>query len=372
MSSDRKPRVVVVGATGATGTSIVNGLLESGSFRVATIVRTPTKPAAVEFKNRGVEILVCSDLTTATHAELVKLLDGADILVSTVHAMMLDAQRPLFAAAKEAGVKRVVPDDFSSHAPPGAMLLNDKANFHRRITLQKLAIRDYIRSLGLGHTFIEVGFWCESLLPYPPSYKGNPIAEMSYLYRGPGDIPTAVTALASVGTFVARILGDPRTLNQTVFVYDDHVTTADLFRIAEACGSSGPASGDLTSRAGVSGQDPHKAKCGDAEGLRKVIVRLSAEDLQKQIAETTAGGAKAEPLRWFAEYGYSLFVRGDNTVEQAKKDGALDAKELYPDLYPRKSVAEFAATSWYPKPQHPWPEETVALWANAHKGAEEK
>ena len=91
-------------------------------------MRTPTKPAVVDFKNRGVEILVCSDLTTATHAELVKLLDGADILVSTVHAMMLDAQRPLFAAAKEAGVKRVVPDDFSSHAPPGAMLLNDKAS----------------------------------------------------------------------------------------------------------------------------------------------------------------------------------------------------------------------------------------------------
>ncbi|KAI4520311.1 NAD(P)-binding protein [Schizophyllum commune Loenen D] len=341
MSSESKPRVVVVGATGATGTSIVNGLLESGNFRVAAIVRTPTKPAVVDFKNRGVEVLVCSDLTTATHAELVKLLDGADILVSTVHAMMLDAQRPLFAAAKEAGVKRVVPDDFSSHAPPGAMLLNDKA------TLQKLAVRDYIRSLGLGHTFVEVGFWYESLLPYPPSYKGNPIAEMSYLYRGPGDVPTAVTALASIGTFVARIIADPRTLNQTVFVYDDHVTTADLFRIAEA-------------------------KCGDAEGLRKITVRLSAEDLQKQIAETTAGGAKAEPLRWFAEYGYSLFVRGDNTVEQAKKDGALDAKELYPDLYPRKSVEEFAETSWYPKPQHPWPEETVALWANAHKGAEDK
>ena len=170
---------------------------------------------------------------------------------------------------------------------------------------------------------------------------------MSYLYRGPGDVPTAVTALASIGTFVARIIADPRTLNQTVFVYDDHVTTADLFRIAEA-------------------------KCGDAEGLRKITVRLTAEDLQKQIAETTAGGTKAEPLRWYAEYGYSLFVRGDNTVAQAKKDGALDAKELYPDLYPRKSVEEFAGTSWNPKPQHPWPEETVALWANAHKGAEDK
>ena len=31
-SSESKPRVVVIGATGSTGTSIVNGLLRSGNF----------------------------------------------------------------------------------------------------------------------------------------------------------------------------------------------------------------------------------------------------------------------------------------------------------------------------------------------------
>ena len=40
---------------------------------------------------------------------------------------------------------------------------------------------------------------------------------------------------------------------------------------------------------------------------------------------------------------YSMWVRGDNTIENAKKaeyGSALDARELYPDLKP-KSLEEY-------------------------------
>ncbi|KAL1727084.1 hypothetical protein EV714DRAFT_286742 [Schizophyllum commune] len=326
MSDANKPLVVVAGATGATGTSVINGLLRSGNYRVAAIVRSADKPAVVDFKNRGVEILICPDLAKATHAELVELLKGADFVVSTVHAVILSAQRALFAAAKEAGVKRVVPDDFSSHAPPGAMLLNDI----------KLGIRDYIRELGIGYTFIEVGLWYESLLPYPPSYGGNPLADMSMLFRGSGDVPTACTALASIGDFVARILLDPRTLNQTVFVWEDERTEADFFRIAEE-------------------------RCGDPAAFRARIVRVPADALAAQVEEAKAKGDAGIAMRFFLEYGYSTFVRGDNTRERAVKDGALDARVLYPEMYPRKGVEEFAET-FYPNPPYPWPEETIKAW----------
>ena len=39
-------------------------------------------------------------------------------------------------------------------------------------------------------------------------------------------------------------------------------------------------------------------------------------------------------MRWGLEYLYSIYVRGDNTVENAKRLGALDARELYPDIKP--------------------------------------
>lgn len=44
---------------------------------------------------------------------------------------------------------------------------------------------------------------------------------------------------------------------------------------------------------------------------------------------------------WISEYAYSIYVRGDNTVEHAKSLGALDARELYPDLKP-PSLEEYA------------------------------
>ncbi|KAL1730828.1 hypothetical protein EV714DRAFT_210173 [Schizophyllum commune] len=325
MSSDQvKPRVFVFGANGATGISIVNGLLRSGNYRVAAVVRSPNKPAVVDFKNRGVEIVISPSLDTATHEELVKLLTGVDIVVSAIHVFALEAQRPLFAAAKEAGVKRVVPCDFGTHAPPGVMLIKDR----------KLAIQEYIRQLGIGYTFIDVGYWYQALLPYPPSYAGNPLADVNFQYRGPGNVPIAGTDLDHIGDFTARILSDPRTLNQSVFVWEDQVTADDLFRIAEE-------------------------KCGDPEGLRRVTVKVDEDEIRTKLKEGIEGGEATLVLRILYEYSLSLFIRGDNTVENAVRDGELDSRVLYPDMYPRRSIAEFAAEKWYPNPKYPYPEDTL-------------
>jgi hypothetical protein len=37
-----------------------------------------------------------------------------------------------------------------------------------------------------------------------------------------------------------------------------------------------------------------------------------------------------------AEYYYTMAVRGDNTPENARYLGYLDAEELYPDMQPRR------------------------------------
>jgi hypothetical protein len=38
--------------------------------------------------------------------------------------------------------------------------------------------------------------------------------------------------------------------------------------------------------------------------------------------------------RAFAEYTYSIYIRGDNTRANAVRSGALDVLELYPDYKP--------------------------------------
>lgn len=47
---------------------------------------------------------------------------------------------------------------------------------------------------------------------------------------------------------------------------------------------------------------------------------------------------------------YSLYFRGDNTIETAKSHGALDGRELYPELKFQRLeeyAQEFYATTWH-------------------------
>ncbi len=74
---------------------------------------------------------------------------------------------------------------------------------------------------------------------------------------------------------------------------------------------------------------------------------MSEEDLKKQIAEGAAEYAK-DPTNFGAalkfmggQYMTSMHFLQENTLENAKRLGYLDARELYPDI-PAQSLEEFA------------------------------
>ena len=131
---NKKPLVLVLGATGQTGQSIVDGLVKSAGFvgaalahrtyiltelvqRVAAMVRAASlsKPATEQLRAAGVEIRE-GDVTD-DYEKLKKVVEGVDVLISAVYATVVPLQRDIFRAAKEMGVKRVVPCDFGT---PGA------------------------------------------------------------------------------------------------------------------------------------------------------------------------------------------------------------------------------------------------------------
>lgn len=104
-----------------------------------------------------------------------------------------------------------------------------------------------------------------------------------------------------IGKYTARIISDDRTLNKYVLAYTEELTQKEIVAVAER----------------VLGEKISS------------IQHVTAEALIKTKDESEG------PLKIFWEYLYSVFIRGDNTIENAKKDeygGALDAKELYPDL----------------------------------------
>lgn len=141
------------------------------------------------------------------------------------------------------------------------------------------------------------------------AYPGT--AELSKLIFGTGDVKFAVTDNRDIGKFVARIISDDRTLNKYVFCWGEEYTQKEVFALAER----------ILGRPIPTGQMP-------------------AED----VAATIRGLAPGSIEQSYFQYFYSLFVRGDNTVENAKKEeygSALDARVLYPDLKPR-SLEAFA------------------------------
>ncbi|TDL19856.1 NAD-P-binding protein [Rickenella mellea] len=219
--------VLVVGATGQTGRSIVAGLLESNNFRVAAVIRPESvhKDIVNELRNSGVDIRVV-DLGNIDH-RLDDALQGIHAVVSAISASKLDLQRPIVDAAKKAGVKRFVPSDFGSACTRGVRPRFD----------QKLDIHEYIKSSGIPYTFIDVGWWMQLILPFTDKnltlyeglrcmYEGN-----RQLYEG--NFKTALTDLRDIGRFVARIIADPRTFNAYIFCGGEELTQQEIFDISE-------------------------------------------------------------------------------------------------------------------------------------------
>ncbi|KAJ7583064.1 NAD(P)-binding protein [Mycena floridula] len=296
MSSEAKPLIMLVGITGYTGQAIAKSLLSSGKFRVSAIIRPDSKdkPVAKEMHDLGVN-LISGDISTDGVETLTTLLAGVEALIITVLAFV--DQRPVLLAAKEAGVKRVVPSEFGPSIPRGLMSMIDT----------KYDIRKFIVDLDLPYTFIEIGWWLEMSTPLPHSFK----KPMNFIANG--DKKIAYTSYYNIGDFVLRIIQDPRTLRQLVITWDGEATQTEIWTVCER----------------VSGEDFSD------------YPRLTAEDVKNRIAPDLLSTV-------IYQYETALYLRGDNTVEKAVVLGALDARVLYPDYTP-SSLEEFVK-GFYDKP----------------------
>ncbi|KAF9019741.1 NAD(P)-binding protein, partial [Hymenopellis radicata] len=293
---------LLVGGTGRTGQGLARALLETNKFfqQVLLLVRSESveKPVVSELKNAGAQIRI-GDITESPET-LEAVLQGVDILISLVLVSMTD-QKPLL---KKAGVGRVVPSDFGPHAPRGVMAMHDI----------KLDIREYIKELGVPYTFIEVGWWLQLLFPYPHATP----ASMSMLtpknYIGDRRKKLAYSTVKSLASLVVRIIDDLRTINQTVIACDGETNVDEAWAIAEK----------------ISGEDfSDYTRVPDED----ILARTKSSDLLTQV---------------ISQYANSLFLRGDNTLAHAVADGALVARELYPDA-PVYTIEE-AAKEFYANP----------------------
>lgn len=159
------------------------------------------------------------------------------------------------------------------------------------------------------------------------------------LIPGDGNIPTALTDLADIGRYVARIIVDDRTLNRYVFVYNELWTLNQIYSHLEL----------------ISGEEITNRVYRDEEQLRAQIASVPAD--AKDLVTLAA--------KIMAQYGISWGVRGDNAPDYARFLGYLTSKELYPD-FEFTSFLEYAKSALEGNAKTVYPEMKAQFAAMAH------
>lgn len=93
---------------------------------------------------------------------------------------------------------------------------------------------NHIKNIRLPYTVVDVGWWFQVNLPRLPSGRIDyAVMETSDGIATDGNVPFALTDLRDVGTYVRRIILDPRTLNRMVFAYNEVVTHNQMYDLME-------------------------------------------------------------------------------------------------------------------------------------------
>ena len=89
---------------------------------------------------------------------------------------------------------------------------------------QKLGIGEYLKELGVPYTIIDVGWWMQFYLPLPlRSDVASEIKATSWAVYRKGESKNLLTNLDHIGTYIARIITDPRTVDKAVIIWEDEV-----------------------------------------------------------------------------------------------------------------------------------------------------
>ena len=98
------------------------------------------------------------------------------------------------------------------------------------VCFKKLAVRDFIKDIQVPYTFVDVGWWMQLSLPMPERSSGLMKERMNILY-GEGNNRTLVTDLNHIGTYMARIIADHRTVNHAVIIWEEEVTQLEALEV---------------------------------------------------------------------------------------------------------------------------------------------
>jgi len=298
--STQKKLIVVSGATGAQGGSVVNSLLATGHYKIRGLTRKPDSDKAKALAAKGVEVVKC-DLSVKEDVK--KALKDADIAwivtnfwdKSIVGTDVKEEERQgkmIADVAKETGLNWLIYSSLPDTTTESGGKYSEIVHF-----AGKNHVEQYIRTLGIPNTtFVYLGFYCQNLGTFAPLIpKGNEV-EAAFPYLGENDALPLIDAETDTGPIVAKIIeeGPSKWNGKKVPVAAEYRTLKQIV--------------DTLTK--VTGK-PHKFRT------------LSDEDIAKELSSMNNDEFK-QMYKWFKEYGY---YGKDNEV----KDISI-AKKLHPNI----------------------------------------
>ncbi|RHZ75328.1 hypothetical protein Glove_216g44 [Diversispora epigaea] len=193
------------------------------------ISRFETVVIAGATASKGVEIVY---VDYNQKDDLVKALKGTDVIVSAVSALsskktsgdFYNIQLPLLEAAKEVGVKRFIPSEFSNEYTPG--------NAHTFVD-SKFQIREELEKSGMEYTYIFTGIFQEFI-----EWLGFDLKNKTATFYVDGNSKMHFTSLADVGKYTVESLKLPEARNATIRVAGSTETFNEILQMfEEATGS---------------------------------------------------------------------------------------------------------------------------------------
>ncbi|WP_198014966.1 aromatic alcohol reductase [Mastigocladopsis repens] len=214
--------VLVAGATGMLGSKIVSALLDKGNLDVRAMVRSindtnPEKRKKIDaMKAKGATIVEGDVMKPET---LLPLCAGVDVVVSAIgnNEVTVPGQKNLIDAAKQQGVKRFIPSDYS--ADYRKLDYGDNDNLDKR-----KEVFEYLQHSGLEYTLVLNGAFMD-IITYMPLFD---LEHQTFQYWGDGETPLNFTTTDDTAKYVAEAVSDPGLANTALEVAGDTLTAKQL------------------------------------------------------------------------------------------------------------------------------------------------
>lgn len=228
-----KMTVLIVGSTGHMGSRIAWALAEKKDVKIRALVRNrqtedvKKQQTIQRLEGLGAEI-VEGDVFDIPSLE--RACTGVDTVLSAISGfqsrgdVIVTGQLNLLNAAKQAGVTRFIPADYS--ADYFQMQLGDNLVWDQRLTVGQA-----VKESGLNYTFIMNGGFTESF--FAPFFQIFNFEAGTVEYWGDGDTKFDLTTTDDTAKYTAEAVVDPRTINTSFQVAGDVMTMKEAIAAYE-------------------------------------------------------------------------------------------------------------------------------------------